>query len=129
MIYGWLYRSLMKLAHRFDWHYAPVHGPISGGDRPYQRWCQWCGLRQSYSYDPRKPIPGPLTTGRHICECQIESRHTICFCAVCGKRYPNKEYVQAWASPEQLPGLPTKCSHATRETYGDCACGKAGLTE
>jgi hypothetical protein len=52
----------MKAAHRFDWHYAPVHGPIGEINEQYryQRWCQWCGLRQSYSYDPRKPLPGPL---------------------------------------------------------------------
>ena len=55
MIYGLLYRTLMKLTHHFNWHYAPVIGPLEpGGD--YQRWCQWCGLRQSYSYDPRMPV-------------------------------------------------------------------------
>lgn len=50
-------------AHKFDWHYAPVFGPISGhedGKLHYQRWCQWCGLRQYYSYDPRMPLKGPL---------------------------------------------------------------------
>jgi len=57
--YGWFYRSLTRLAHKFDWHYAPVHGPREDGK--YQRWCQWCGFRQSYTYDPRKPISGPLT--------------------------------------------------------------------
>ena len=55
-----IYRFVMKLAHHFDWHYAPVLGPIAGGPRPFQRWCKWCGLRQSYKYDPRKPLPGPI---------------------------------------------------------------------
>lgn len=49
-----LRRWITILAHKFDWHYAPVHGPFEDGR--YQRWCQWCGLRESYSYDPRKPI-------------------------------------------------------------------------
>ena len=51
MIYGYFYRALMRFAHRFDWHYAPIHGPISGGERPYLRWCQWCGLRESGGTD------------------------------------------------------------------------------
>lgn len=38
------YRHIMRLAHYFGWHYAPVRGPyLPGGE--YQRWCQWCGLR------------------------------------------------------------------------------------
>ena len=40
VFYRTLYRPLMKLAHRYNWHYAPVGGP----DRN-QAWCQWCGLR------------------------------------------------------------------------------------
>ena len=43
---GMLYRALMRLAHRFDWHYAPKIGPLQDGST--QRWCQWCGFRQSY---------------------------------------------------------------------------------
>ncbi len=58
MIYGWLYRSMNKLAHRYNWHHAEVFGPFEDGR--YQRWCQWCGLRESYSYDPRKPLEGPI---------------------------------------------------------------------
>ena len=65
MIYGWLYRSLMKLAHRYDWHYAPVIGPISSGyacETPtWNRWCKWCGMCHSYRYDPRLPLSGPLS--------------------------------------------------------------------
>lgn len=56
-------RWITILAHKFDWHYAPVHGP-SYPDGSYQRWCQWCGFRQSYSYDPRKPLTGPISLKR-----------------------------------------------------------------
>lgn len=40
-----LYRWLMKLAHRYNWHYAPRIGPFEDGT--YQMWCKWCGLRQA----------------------------------------------------------------------------------
>lgn len=51
-------RGLNILAHKFDWHHAPVFGPIMDDERmAYQRWCQWCGFRESYSYDPRKGPP------------------------------------------------------------------------
>lgn len=49
------YRNLMLLAHKFDWHHAPVIGPISP-DGDYQRWCTWCGFRQSF----RKDSPGMI---------------------------------------------------------------------
>jgi hypothetical protein len=43
------YRTVMKLAHRFNWHYAPIIGPLQPGDgRDFQRWCQWCGFRQDF---------------------------------------------------------------------------------
>lgn len=38
-----LYRPLMKLMHRFHWHWAPPVYPE--GDT--QLWCQWCGFRQT----------------------------------------------------------------------------------
>ena len=41
--YMTLYRPLMKLAHRFNWHYAPPIYPE--GDKVL--WCKWCGLRQT----------------------------------------------------------------------------------
>lgn len=49
---GFFYRALMKLAHRYDWHYAPVIGPMSpprNDGRDYQRWCKWCGFRQTFN--------------------------------------------------------------------------------
>lgn len=36
-----LYRPLMRLAHYYNWHYAPPTYPH--GDT--MLWCQWCGLR------------------------------------------------------------------------------------
>lgn len=52
-IYYKLYRALMILAHKYDWHYAPESGPLWAGPcdprhGSYQKWCQWCGLRYSY---------------------------------------------------------------------------------
>lgn len=36
-----LYRPLMRLAHYFNWHYAPPIYPE--GDT--MLWCHWCGFR------------------------------------------------------------------------------------
>jgi hypothetical protein len=47
------YRTIMKIAHRYNWHYAPTHGPFEDGST--QKWCQWCGLRQT---TPRITLPG-----------------------------------------------------------------------
>lgn len=44
-IRGWLYRAVMRIAHRFHWHYAPPIYPE--GDT--QLWCKWCGFRQTVS--------------------------------------------------------------------------------
>ena len=40
---GTLYRIVMKLAHRFNWHFAPPIYP----DGDTQLWCKWCGFRQT----------------------------------------------------------------------------------
>jgi len=40
---GYVYRATMRIAHKFNWHYAP---PIHLGDNT-QLWCQWCGFRQT----------------------------------------------------------------------------------
>jgi hypothetical protein len=45
------YRPLMRLAHRFNWHHAPMHGPLEDG--AMQRWCQWCGFRETYRQSRR----------------------------------------------------------------------------
>lgn len=41
MIYYFFYRLIMKVAHKFHWHYAPPIYP--NGDTTL--WCKWCGLR------------------------------------------------------------------------------------
>lgn len=42
MIKGYLYQVVMRLAHRFNWHYAP---PIYlDGDKVIR--CEWCGFSQ-----------------------------------------------------------------------------------
>ena len=38
-----LYSHIMKLAHKFNWHYAPPIYP----DGDTHLWCQWCGFRQT----------------------------------------------------------------------------------
>jgi len=36
----------MRLAHRFNWHYAPPQPQIEIEDRLSPvHWCKWCGLR------------------------------------------------------------------------------------
>ena len=40
---GYLYRLTMKIAHKYNWHYAPPIYPE--GDT--QLWCKWCGFRQT----------------------------------------------------------------------------------
>jgi len=42
-IKGRLYRLIMKVAHKYHWHYAPPIYPE--GDM--QLWCKWCGFRQT----------------------------------------------------------------------------------
>ena len=48
MIRGFLYRTLMRIAHRYNWHYAPPTYPE--GDM--QLWCKWCGFRQTIKHNP-----------------------------------------------------------------------------
>ncbi len=42
---GTLYRAIMRIAHHYNWHYAPPIYPE--GDT--QLWCKWCGFRQTIS--------------------------------------------------------------------------------
>ena len=51
-IRGLLYRWTMRLAHRFNWHYAPPIYPE--GDT--QLWCKWCGFRETVKRrDDKRP--------------------------------------------------------------------------
>lgn len=38
---GLIYRTVMKIAHKFHWHYAPPCYP----DGDTMLWCKWCGMR------------------------------------------------------------------------------------
>lgn len=41
MIYSFLYRLVMKISHKFNWHYAtPIY--LEGNKH---LWCKWCGFR------------------------------------------------------------------------------------
>ena len=40
---GYVYRITMRIAHKFNWHYAPPIYP----DGDTQLWCKWCGFRQT----------------------------------------------------------------------------------
>ena len=40
---GIVYRLIMRIAHRYNWHYAPPIYP----DGDTQLWCMWCGFRQT----------------------------------------------------------------------------------
>lgn len=52
-----LYRLVMRVAHRFHWHYAPPIYPE--GDT--QLWCKWCGFRMTL---PRASHPLRASSGR-----------------------------------------------------------------
>ncbi len=43
---GIVYRCIMKIAHKFHWHYAPPCYP----DGDTQLWCRWCGFRQTVKF-------------------------------------------------------------------------------
>ena len=55
-----LYRHVMRLAHRYNWHYAPPNNipePNHNGLKVNNHWCQWCGLRgHTWEYDKNAPL-------------------------------------------------------------------------
>jgi hypothetical protein len=51
---GIIYRLVMRIAHRYNWHYAPPIYP----DGDTQLWCQWCGFRQTIKRAERGRIEG-----------------------------------------------------------------------
>lgn len=53
MIYGYFYRFVMKLAHRFNWHYMKPNPHLEHGK--IHLWCHWCGAR-SVVIDPKQYI-------------------------------------------------------------------------
>lgn len=55
LYYRLMHRPLMRLAHRYNWHYAPPCYP----DGDTMLWCHWCGMKYV------KPnVRGPLTVGQ-----------------------------------------------------------------
>lgn len=55
-----LYRHVMRVAHRYNWHYAPPRGLMEGEkyDGHKHHWCQWCGLRgDTLDYEHFKDAP------------------------------------------------------------------------
>ena len=53
MIRGYFYRAIMRIAHRYNWHYAPPIYP----ENDVQLWCKWCGFRQTIKHG-EPSIPG-----------------------------------------------------------------------
>ncbi len=41
LYYRFIYRHLMRLAHRFNWHHMAVSYP----ENDKTLWCHWCGAR------------------------------------------------------------------------------------
>lgn len=63
-IRGRIYRIVMKIAHRYHWHYAPPIYPE--GDT--MLWCKWCGFREIVQRRDYKPAisndPQPTARSR-----------------------------------------------------------------
>lgn len=74
MIKGTIYRLIMRLAHRYNWHYAPPIYPE--GDT--QLWCKWCGFRQTIKKSNNQIEPTLRSTAHperyakslEVCQCQ-----------------------------------------------------------
>jgi len=45
-IKSFLYYLIMKITHKYNWHYAPLIYP----DGDTQLWCKWCGFRQTIKH-------------------------------------------------------------------------------
>lgn len=48
-----LYRPLMRLSHRFNWHHMKVCHLEDGAT---MHWCQWCGVRQVTPRPSKPPL-------------------------------------------------------------------------
>lgn len=53
---GYIYRAVMRLSHKFHWHYAPPLYP----DGDTQLWCQWCGFRMTIPNHDKQTNIKPL---------------------------------------------------------------------
>jgi len=61
MIKWRLYRLVMKVAHRYNWHYAPPIYP----ENDVQLWCKWCGFRQTIQHGPPSAPGGEAMLEEH----------------------------------------------------------------
>ena len=59
MTKGFFYRLIMRIAHKYNWHYAPPIYPE--GDT--QLWCKWCGFRQTIRHCKTPAITPPNKQG------------------------------------------------------------------
>lgn len=57
---GCAYRFIMRIAHKYNWHYAPPIYPE--GDT--QLWCKWCGFRETIHRRNSDGIKGVYATGK-----------------------------------------------------------------
>lgn len=54
------YRLIMRVAHKYGWHYAPIKRSPDG----VMRWCQWCGFRENYKFVASGGLDGkPMYSG------------------------------------------------------------------
>lgn len=51
---GCLYRLTMRIAHKFNWHYAPPAPPVYIDNDTDELWCKWCGLRATIKHSNLK---------------------------------------------------------------------------
>ena len=43
MIRGYIYRFVMKISHKFNWHHMKPNPHLEPGK--IHLWCHWCGIR------------------------------------------------------------------------------------
>lgn len=71
---GELYRFVMKVAHKYHWHYAPPIYPE--GD--VHLWCKWCGFRQTIATaDQRRHWGHNEIDQRHCSQCASQKTESI----------------------------------------------------
>jgi hypothetical protein len=63
------YRKFMEFMHRHNWHYAPEIGPLAPTGH-MQKWCKWCGFRESYL-----PMGVRTASGIEALKRDVEWRH------------------------------------------------------
>lgn len=55
---GRLYRLVMRIAHRYHWHYAPPLYPQHENGWDKMLWCQWCGFQAVIERHVGKAVVG-----------------------------------------------------------------------